>query len=61
MSKKIITLTKTNEDSKCLICCENKATAKLNISRSKYGDNVISFCVCDECLSQMQTDIETCE
>lgn len=58
---KLINLTKTHDDDICLLCCEKIATIKLEILRSKYEDSVISFNICDNCLSQMQKDIETCE
>ena len=62
MEKKIIELTKVNDGSKCLLCCEREATVKVTINRVKYGDNVISFHVCDKCLSVMQEDIhKICE
>ncbi len=58
---KLINLTKTNENNICLLCSQKVATMKMEILRSKYMDSVISFDICDECLSQMQKDIETCE
>lgn len=59
--KKIINLTKINEKCGCLLCCNNQAAIKVSINRPKYDDIVNSFYVCDECLAQMQRDIETCE
>lgn len=58
---KLINLIKANDDCNCLLCCQRSATVKMEILRSKYQDSVISFSVCDECLSQMQKDIETCD
>ena len=58
MEKKIITLTKVTYGDTCLLCCERDATVKLRIERMKYNDSVISFNVCDKCLSQMQRDIQ---
>lgn len=58
MGKKIIELTKVTYGDTCLLCCERDATVKLKIGRVKYNDNVISFNVCDKCLSQMQQDIQ---
>ena len=58
MEKKIITLTKVTYGDTCLLCCERDATVKLKIERVKYNDSVISFNVCDKCLSQMQSDIQ---
>lgn len=58
MEKKIINLTKEIEGGTCLLCCEREATVKVAINRVKYDDNVISFHVCDKCLSQMQGDIQ---
>ena len=58
MEKKIIELTKVTYGDTCLLCCEKEATAKLKISRVKYNDSVISFNVCDSCLSKMQQDIQ---
>ena len=60
MAKKIIELVKHN-DSKCLLCCDKEATMKLKINRIKHNDSIISFDVCDECLAQMQKEIEVCE
>ena len=62
MEKKIINLTKETGVGTCLLCCEREATVKVAISRVKYGDNVISFDVCDTCLAKMQNDIQkACE
>ena len=58
MKKKIINLTKINDGSRCLLCCEREATAKVEINRVKFDDGVIGFHVCDKCLSQMQEDIQ---
>lgn len=58
MEKKIINLTKVNEGHQCLLCCEREATVKVAINRIKYNDNVISFDVCDQCVSKMQQDIQ---
>lgn len=58
MAKKIIELTKTTNVGVCLLCCERVATVKVEISRVKYNDSVISFDVCDTCLSKMQQDIQ---
>ena len=62
MEKKIIELTKVNYGDTCLLCCEKEAAATFKIGRVKYNDSVISFNVCDKCLSQMQQDIhKICE
>ena len=61
MEKKIIELTKANDGSKCILCCENAATTKLKINRLVYDDSITSFFVCDACLSKMQKDIEVCK
>lgn len=61
MEKKIIELTKVNDRHQCLLCCKNEATMKFELHRVKYGDLVISFDICNECLTRMQKDIETCE
>lgn len=58
MEKKIINLTKINGGYQCLLCCEREATIKVSIDRVKYGDNVIGFDVCGQCLSKMQEDIQ---
>lgn len=58
MEKKIINLTNVTYGDTCLLCCERDATVKLKIGRVKHNDNVISFSVCDKCLSQMQQDIQ---
>lgn len=61
MEKKIIKLTKANDGSKCILCCENTATIKLKINRLVCDDSITSFFVCDTCLSKMQKDIEVCK
>ena len=61
MGNRIIEITKTDSDYKCLICCKNHATTKMKINRLVNDDNVISFHVCNECLAQMQKEIEICE
>lgn len=61
MEKKIIELTKVNDGHQCLLCCKNEATMKFELNRVKYGDSVISFDICDGCLSRMQKDIEVCQ
>lgn len=58
MEKKIIELTKVNDGSQCLLCCEREATVKLEINRVKYNDGIIGFHVCDKCLIKMQNDIQ---
>ena len=61
MAKRLINLTKYNDGSSCLLCGKAPAAVKMEIVRSKYQDNVISFHVCNGCLAQMQKDIEVCE
>lgn len=61
MKKEIIRMRKEEEERKCLICCERMATIKFSIDRPKREDNIISFSVCDNCLAQMQRDIEIFE
>ena len=61
MEKNIIELTKINNGHQCLLCCENDATMKFELNRVKYGDSVISFDICNQCLAQMQKDIEVCQ
>ena len=59
MEKKIIELTKVEQDWTCLICCKNKATVKLTINRlTSYEDTVVGFHICDECLVKAQQDIQ---
>jgi hypothetical protein len=58
MEKKIIELTKMNDSSNCLLCCEREATVEVKINRIKYDDGVIGFSVCDKCLCRMQEDIQ---
>ena len=60
MEKKIINLSVAKEDYGCLICCNNHATTKVEILRltNHKNDSVISFNVCDDCLSKMQQDIQ---
>ena len=61
MENKIIELTKSKESYKCLICCEKPATIKMCINRLVLDDILVTFNVCDECLTKMQKDIETCK
>lgn len=61
MDKKIIELTKMDNDYKCILCCERKSTTRIRIKRLAYEDNITSFFVCDKCLSQMKNEIGICE
>ena len=61
MEQKIIELAKSNDDYKCLICCKNLATIKMKINRPVFDDCIISFLICNECLTRMQKEIEICE
>lgn len=62
MKKRIIELTKVNDGSKCLLCCDREATVNMVINRVKYNDGIIGFHVCDKCLSVMQEEIhKICE
>lgn len=62
MEKKIIELSAVDSNhNTCLLCCDNKAAAKLTINRVKYDDTVISFHICNKCLVRMQREIEICE
>jgi hypothetical protein len=60
MEKKIINLSKAKEDYGCIVCCKNNATTKVEILRlvGLKNDSLISFNVCDNCLAQMQQDIQ---
>ena len=59
MEKRVVELTKMNDGHRCLLCCKREATMKLRINRLlAYDDSVISFNVCDSCLSKMQQDIQ---
>jgi CRISPR/Cas system-associated endoribonuclease Cas2 len=60
MEKKIINLTKAKEDYGCIICCNNHATTRVEILRliKAKNDSLIIFNVCDNCLAQMQGDIQ---
>lgn len=61
MGNKLLEITKSDKGYKCLLCCKNVTTLKMKINRLVDGDNVTSFHICDECLAQMQREIETCE
>lgn len=61
MENKIIEITKIDNDYKCLICCKNNATIKMRVNRLVNDDNVISFHVCNKCLTQIQKEIKTYE
>jgi hypothetical protein len=58
MENKIIELTKVNDGSKCLLCCEREATVNVEINRIKYDNGVIGFHICDTCLARAQQDIQ---
>lgn len=59
MEKKIMELEQTEQGCTCLICCKNQATVRLTINRlMSYNDSVISFHMCDDCLSKAQQDIQ---
>ena len=59
--EKIIEITKSKDEHKCLICCKKPATIKMKINRPTLDDCVISFSICNECLAKMQKEIEICE
>ena len=64
MEKRIINLSKLKEECKCIICCKEMATTKVEILRltNHKNDSLIIFNVCDACLAQMQQDIhKICE
>lgn len=61
MENKIIETIKVNNDYKCLVCCERQSTTKIRINRLVQDDTIVSFYVCDECLSRIQKEIEICE
>lgn len=62
MDNKIIELTKRKNDHLCLICCKKQAAFKFKVVRPAHDDIVMSFHVCNDCLVQMQNDIQkTCE
>lgn len=61
MEKKIIEITKSKDEYKCLICCNNPARLKMKINRLVLDDSVVSFSVCNECLAKMQKEIGICE
>lgn len=61
MEKKIINLKSSNDNHQCIICCQRNAKKQVKIQRLAYDDSLISFYVCNECLSKMKKDIETCE
>lgn len=62
MDNKIIELTKRKNDHLCLICCKKQAAFKFKVVRPAHDDIVTSFHVCNDCLAQMQNDIQkTCE
>ena len=61
MEKKIIEVTKKDNDYKCILCCEKPSTTRIRIKRLAYEDNIASFFVCDECLAKMQKEIGICE
>jgi hypothetical protein len=62
MENKIIELTQSKEGNRCLICSAVDGYINIKIQRIHPVDSIISFHVCDKCLSQMQNDInKICE
>lgn len=62
MEKKIIELTQSEAGNRCLICSAVDGRINIKIQRIHPADNIISFHICDKCLSQMQNDIhKICE
>ena len=59
--EKIIEITKSSDEHKCLICCANPATIKMKINRPAFDDVITSFAVCSACLARMQKEIEICK
>jgi hypothetical protein len=58
MERKIIELKPADNYCKCLLCGKMDATVKMTINRIIYDDSVVSFHMCDECLSRAQQDIQ---
>lgn len=62
MSNRIIELTQSEEGNRCLICSSLDGHINIKIQRIHPVDSIISFHICDKCLSQMQQDIhKICE
>jgi hypothetical protein len=61
MEKKIIEVTRMDTDYKCILCCKNMSTTRINIKRLAYKDYIANFFVCDECLAKMRKEIGICE
>ena len=61
MEKKIIEITKMDNDYQCILCCDRSSSTRIRIKRLAYEDNIASFFVCDECFAKMQREIEICE
>lgn len=47
------------ESESCLICGDKEPghLQQITINRTKTGDNIISFCVCDECIAHMANEM----
>jgi hypothetical protein len=58
MERKIIELNPADAYCKCLLCGKMGATVKMTINRTIYNDSVVTFNMCDECLSRAQQDIQ---
>ena len=61
MERKIIYVESSNDNHQCILCCQRNAKKRIKIQRLAYDDSIISFYVCNECLSKMQNDMKTCE
>ena len=62
MENKIIELTQSKEENRCLTCGADNGSIKIKIQRIDPIDCITSFYICDKCLSQIQKDIhKICE
>ena len=55
----IIEIIKVDEG-KCYLCCKNKATTRIKITRPADGDIVAVFRACDNCIGQIKEIINNC-
>ena len=55
----IIEIIKVDEG-KCYLCCKDKATTRLKITRPADGDIVAVFRACDNCIKQIKENIRDC-
>lgn len=55
----IIEIIKVDEG-KCYLCCKDKATTRIKITRPVDDDIIAVFRACDNCIGQIKENIRDC-